>query len=164
MQQATTQQTLLAGFWNGEPAQFRVVMGIVGDEPAEQKQQIEKHAPGRKRYLWFTPFIGETRQMIEVTQNGFTFYMDNEDGSGLLKVTEGKGCPPYGHYSVYPSLVVREVPKEHWTEYNKDLHEAVEESIDKSWMEIDPIGWTECKGKIAALKALINGRKISSGK
>lgn len=133
--------TKIKGFWNGELADFRVVVGIVGDEPAELKKQIEGSRPGMKRYLWFVPFIGQQRQMVEVKYQGETFYLDNSDGTGLHKVTSGKGSPRVGHKSVYPSSISHEVPREQWQECTEFVCEIVKEEIDEMWTALDPIGY-----------------------
>jgi hypothetical protein len=49
---------------------------------------------------WFKEFIGQEREAVEVTYYGDVFYLDNEDGSGWAKVTNGHGSPQYGHRSL----------------------------------------------------------------
>lgn len=73
-------------FWNGEPCEARIVNVIVG-KPL-------------KPTWWCAEFEGKKRKAVQVAQHGQTFFMDNEDGSGWRKVTEGKGMPNYPHSSL----------------------------------------------------------------
>lgn len=132
------------GYWNGEPAKFTVHSVVVGDEPADQKAQFESMMkPGVKRFLWFTPFIGHIFQAVKVTQGGQSFFMNNEDGTGLLKVTKGLGSPSYGHRSIYPQEVIEDLPVERWIQYSPDKVLDLERRTNELWMEIDPVGYTE---------------------
>jgi hypothetical protein len=74
-------------FWNGEPCEARKVRVVVGNS-------------GRFSAPWFSDYIGQEREAVEVTYGGQTFYLDNEDGSGWGKVTVGHGSPSYGHGSL----------------------------------------------------------------
>jgi len=131
------------GFWNGESALFRIFQGVVGPEPEWQTRQIEKISPGLKRYLWFVPFIGTERQMVEVLADGEVFYLDNEDGTGLYKVTKGGGCFTCAHASVYPSAIKRYLLESEWNVYTPTLQAQVRENIEEAWMKLDPEGFTE---------------------
>jgi hypothetical protein len=96
-------------FWNGEPTPARKVTGVVLD------------APEFPQY-WARPLVGTRRNAVEVTYNGETFYLDDDErtsealppeyakalgveseprvvaaGSGWAKVTVGRGSPSYGH-------------------------------------------------------------------
>ena len=73
-------------FWNGEKRTCKQVMVIVG--AAE---------PG----WWCAGMEGHVRKAVRVGDPGQTpFYLDNEDGSGWLKVTKGMGSPAIGHRSL----------------------------------------------------------------
>ena len=145
------------GYWNGLAAKFRIVIAIVGPEPAELKDHIEKSRPGLKRYLWFVPFIGQHRQVVEVIQDGQTFYMDNEDGSGFRKVTEGRGSPQFGHRSFYPAEILSEVCPSEWTKWFPALQDRIQEDVDIAWRQIDREGYNEDKEKLESLKRTIQG-------
>lgn len=140
------------GFWNGEHALFRVIVAVVGDEPEELTEHFKKHRPDSKRYLWFTPFIGETRQVVEVVYSGEPFYLDNADGTGLYKVTKGNGSPGCYHASVYPSEILHVVPEEHWQHTNESLRQIVRDEVNERWMGIDPEGYSEHKERMKALE------------
>lgn len=74
-------------YWNGERCEARRVRVIVGDS-------------GQFPCPWFRSIVGQERDAVEVTYNGSTFYLDNENGSGWGKVTGGRGSPNYGHRSL----------------------------------------------------------------
>jgi len=75
------------GFWNGEPASYEVYTVEV----------IDSEFPA----YWARCFIGTQRQAVKVAypDNEHCFYIDNEDGLGLFKVTTG-GSPSDGHRSL----------------------------------------------------------------
>ena len=72
-------------FWNGEPCKAKRLRVIVGPSPAT---------------WWCAELEGAERDAVEVIYGKQTFYLDNEDGSGWLKVTKGRGSPMYGHKSL----------------------------------------------------------------
>lgn len=130
------------GYWNGEPAEFRVVLITVGPEPEHLSSHIAKHSPGLKRYLWFVPFIGKLRQAIQVIQGSDVFYLDNEDGSGFEKVTIGMGSPKWAHRSVYSEKLVSHIPDDKiiakFSQFRKRL---IDEQVQNYWLGIDPEGY-----------------------
>jgi len=73
-------------FWNGEPREAKRVKVIVGScEPG----------------WWCHGLENTTRNAVRVgTPGKGVFYLDDEDGSGWLKVTEGRGSPQWGHRSL----------------------------------------------------------------
>lgn len=73
-----------ATYWNGEPAVAVRLRVVVAD------------APWFPNY-WARPLVGTEREAVRVTYAGRLFYLDNEDGSGWRKVTEGRGGPRCGH-------------------------------------------------------------------
>jgi len=73
-------------FWNGRPCRARIIHVIVGK--------------ALRPTWWCANLEGRVRKAVEVTQHGQTFFLDNEDGSGWLKVTVGKGMPNFGHSSL----------------------------------------------------------------
>jgi hypothetical protein len=70
-------------YWNGEPTPARRVVVRVG--PAER----ETH-----RHFGLE---GTERRAVEVRYGGRTFFLDDEDGGGWRKVTEGRGSPRWSH-------------------------------------------------------------------
>lgn len=148
------------GYWNGLPVDFRVVVITIGDEPEEIRLQCEAHLKGRKRYPWWIPFIGQERQVVEVNQKIVTFYLDNADGSGLHKVTVGRGSPSYGHRSIYPSQVLVEVPMAHWQEYDQELKKVIDDEIIEHWKAIDPEGYPQHLKDVQALLEAANRYKL----
>jgi hypothetical protein len=81
--------------WNGEPAEARRVSVVVADD-------------GRFPAYWARELVGTVRAAVEVTYDGRTFYLDDEDGSGWAKVTVGQGSPRWGHRSLEVERVVRD--------------------------------------------------------
>jgi hypothetical protein len=146
------------GYWNGEPAKYRVVNIQVGTEPKESTEHFEKHYPGRKRFLWFTAFLGKQRQAVEVHYgSGEAFYMDNETGLGVLKVTDGKGSPSYSHWSIYPEkgTLATPVPAKEWKKYDPVVVKNIQKEIDDYWMATDPEAYEENKKQVYRLRAQI---------
>lgn len=74
------------GWWNGEPAEVRRVRVIVGDAMAPT--------------WWCAELVGTERAAVEVRYGAQLFYLDDEDGSGWAKVTEGHGSPRLHHRNV----------------------------------------------------------------
>lgn len=85
----------MAAKWNGEPAKCRQVKVIVGE-------------PDRPTW-WFACLVGTERLAVEVTQDGHTFYLDDEDGSGTKKVLIGNGMWTSPHRSLNITRVVAEI-------------------------------------------------------
>lgn len=73
-------------FWNGEPCAARKTRVIVGKAPRDT--------------WWCAKLAGQERAAVEVKYQGQTIYLDNEDGSGWVKVTIGRGSPSYYHASI----------------------------------------------------------------
>lgn len=83
--------------WNGEPCAARKVRVMVADSdffPA----------------YWARQYVDTVREAVEVTYNGQTFYLDNEDGSGWHKVTHGGG-PGWPHRDLEISAVMGEATR-----------------------------------------------------
>lgn len=75
-----------ATFWNGETCtaiRCRVTVG-------------KSMAPT----WWCAELEGTVREAVRVEYGEQVFYLDNEDGSGWRKVTEGHGSPRWAHNSL----------------------------------------------------------------
>lgn len=82
-------------FWNGQPCAARKVVAVVGES--------------MKSTYWHNGMEGTSRKAVEVVYaDQAPFYLDNEDGSGWYKVTEGKGSPSVGHKSLPVTNVIGE--------------------------------------------------------
>lgn len=78
--------------------------------------------------------------------------IDNEDGSGYVKLTNG-GHWRLGHKSIDGAVIVRKCGQmEIKTEFDKDLYALQEKEIDAMIKKIDP----EVHKKLKALRAMIN--------
>lgn len=76
----------MSGYWNGEPAECRRLFVKVGPSPVST--------------WWCAPLVGYRRAAVEVVYGDQRFFLDNEDGSGWFKVTEGRGSPRWSHRSL----------------------------------------------------------------
>jgi hypothetical protein len=79
-------------YWNFKPTPARIVRVIVGKSP--------------RPTWWCAAFEGQEREAVEVTYGGAKFYLDNEDGSGWEKVTDGRGGPNWSHSELPVSRVL----------------------------------------------------------
>jgi hypothetical protein len=73
-------------YWNGELCKAEKVTVIVGPSP--------------KPTWWCARIAGLQREAVRVEYEGEKFYLDNEDGSGWHKVTQGMGSPSVAHSSL----------------------------------------------------------------
>lgn len=83
-------------YWYYQPTQARIVRVIVGPSP--------------RPTWWCADLEGTEREAVEVIGHGEKFYLDNEDGSGWRKVTEGRGGPDWGHSSLPVASVIEGQP------------------------------------------------------
>lgn len=111
-------------YWNGLPTPARKVTGVVpahdpevhppqawwagrGSPPEVAKALGIKHMPSED-------LQGQRIEAVEVVLDGVNVgggisYLDNRDGSGWAKVTEGHGSPRWGHRNV-PLVDVEPLP------------------------------------------------------
>lgn len=82
-------------YWNGESCEARKVRVIVGNT-------------GRFATPWFLDYVGQERAAVEVTYASHVFYIDDENGHGWRKVTEGRGGPRWSHGSLEVERVLEE--------------------------------------------------------
>lgn len=89
------------GFWNGLPTTIQQVTGVVPEHDPEI------HPP----LAWWKELSGQRIEAVRVVLDGVNYgggvtYLDNRDGSGWRKVTEGHGSPRWPHRNV-PLIDVR---------------------------------------------------------
>jgi hypothetical protein len=107
--------------WNGtEDITYRIVT-------------VEIQA-SRTKTNWQNAFVGTKRQAIECKYQNkdkefHTFYLDNEDGSGLSKVLGG-GSPREYHASIDNPVVLEEIPKDKAILFDKELHDKFKKEVD----------------------------------
>jgi hypothetical protein len=82
-------------YWNGQPTPCRRVVVRVGHAIAPT--------------WWCAGMEGQERAAVEVAYFGQPFFLDDEDGSGWTKVTDGRGSPHFGHRSLPDDSVVLRV-------------------------------------------------------
>lgn len=82
-------------YWNGLPTPAERVRVVVDTSPVDT--------------WWCADLAGTERAAVRVGEpGGEVMYLDDEDGSGWWKVTEGRGSPRVPHRSL---PVVREIPR-----------------------------------------------------
>lgn len=111
--------------WNGQPCDvkvIRIVMNGTEDNPV---------------LFWGKAFYGMERQALLVTQGSSQFVIDNEDGTGWLKVTVGMGSPSYGHRSIFGYTIVStgEKPKQYNASEQRELHRVADEYLKARYPE-----------------------------
>ena len=81
----------MLGFWNGLETNIKIGTGVVAPAPEFPAYWAEKEGIVGERIdvVWVN--------LIGVNSGGGSMFLDNRDGSGLRKVTEGMGSPMYGH-------------------------------------------------------------------
>lgn len=78
-------------FWDGEPADCKRGTAIIARPPGVHP-------------TWWTEVQGLTgtaRRVVRVQKDNRIFYIDDQDGSGWRKVTNGRGSWQFGHRSLY---------------------------------------------------------------
>ena len=114
----------MKGFWNGEPAKFKGLEYTV----TEVKE---------KPLSWQNSLVGTRRQAIEIDYSGHTFIIDNQDGLGFIKVTEGRGLFKFAHKSVINPINISYINDK---EVNKQLKTRLirtQKAQYKSWALIN---------------------------
>lgn len=79
-------------YWNGQETPARRVRVIVGRS--------------ERPTWWCADLEGTERAAVEVTYDGRRFFLDDANGIGWRKVTEGRGGPRWGHWGLPDSSVV----------------------------------------------------------
>lgn len=98
------------GYWNGLPTRVRRVVGTVPQHDPEQHAEFawwagREYPGGLPEGFTARPaedLQGQRVAAVEVVLDGVNYgggvcYLDDRDGSGWRKVTEGRGSPRYGH-------------------------------------------------------------------
>jgi len=128
------------GKWNyTQDILFQVVNVVLG--PAES---IPLH--------WQNAFQGETIQAVLIRDfAGYEFLIDNEDGSGLLKISRGGGPDSYSAHIDGKFEIGCTVPEEKWNQWDEHVSFLRREFVD-AWREEH---YPEEFRKLQALKASI---------
>jgi hypothetical protein len=79
-------------YWNGQLSACRRLRAIVGQSPSG---------------WWCAKLAGQERDVVEVTYYDAVFYIDNQNGSGWEKVTEGRGQPIHPHRALPISRITK---------------------------------------------------------
>lgn len=123
------------GYWNGLPCRYEFV--VVKVSPTDFDPLV---------FPWWCPYVGDERQAVKVNiRGGKTIYIDNEDGSGFLKIQEGMGLPFFGHRGFTKVEAVRPVTDEaeQIRVFKKDVYQLIEFQVDRYWAERDRKRWDE---------------------
>jgi len=120
---------LFVALWNGERCQCRVLNVKIKDS----EDSIHSHP-------WWKPHIGEVMQAIQIFYYDSIFFISNEDGLGMQKVTVGKGMPTASHAQfekVEILGIVYDLKK--WNiEFDFDKSNKIAMRGEKYWKEHDP--------------------------
>jgi hypothetical protein len=123
-------------FWNyTEPVTYRVIV----------VRLLEVKEPPMH---WQNAFVGEHRQVVEITHNGRSFLIDNADGSGLLKLEEGGGPGSMSRH-VGEFEFIGLVPDDQAQQWSPQKCAIIDKQVD-SWQETNH---PEMFKKMQALKA-----------
>lgn len=78
-------------YWNGE------------ETPANRvRVRVERCTKPRG---WYRDLIGQERDAVEVRYSAIPVYLDDENGRGWSKVTEGRGSPRRSHWEFDPEEI-----------------------------------------------------------
>lgn len=109
------------GFWNySEPVEYRFIM---------VKLLPVKEPPMH----WQNAFAYEHRQVMEVVHNGKSFYLDNQDGSGRLKILAGGGPGSMSRH-VEAHELIGLVPDGQEVKYDPERRRIEDEKIE-AWQK-----------------------------
>lgn len=116
----------MKGFWNGEPVLVRPILIRMIESENDPK------------CFWGRIFYGKPRQALEIkpidAEEWPPFVIDNDDGWGLRKVTEGLGSPRHGHRSINDHDEVAEIPETHVQYFDPLKYKDTERKVEK-WIE-----------------------------
>jgi len=84
---------------------------------------------------WQNAFAGMVRQAVAIESEGgqHRFLIDNEDGTGLLKILRGGGPDSYSaHIGIHE--IIEDVPESEWIQYDPVLHKRQRGMVD-AWQQ-----------------------------
>lgn len=127
------------GKWNyTEDIEYRVII-------------VRLHKVDDPPMHWQNAFIGQERQVVEINYQTHgvqkAFFIDNQDGSGLLKISK-RGGPDSYHASVAGNEFIRELPEEQWQQFDKDLY-LQGRAASEQWQKIN---FPESYAKVQRMK------------
>lgn len=110
------------GKWNyTEDILYKVVMVRILAEPATPMH-------------WQNAFVGEDRQAVLVQyDNQEPFLIDNQDGSGLLKIAKGGGPDSYSAH-IESHELLHDVPELEWYQYDRAQH-LIQRGLVDVWQQ-----------------------------
>lgn len=85
---------------------------------------------------WQNAFVNTERQVVLIKpKSGNQFWIDNGDGSGLLKISNGGGPDSYSaHVSEFE--FIRELPESEWQQWNPKLYYSYREQCE-NWQKLN---------------------------
>lgn len=105
------------------------------------------------KLAWWKPYEGTIRQVIEITSWGDPFLIDNEDGLGYVKITDGAGMWTSGsrHYDNVNYRIVSETPNDQIvTEFSKVKYDEAELVYGEYWQSREPEKYRSLKALLAS--------------
>lgn len=138
------------GYWNGEPAIYTAcVVQIVRNDASPMH--------------WYNAFVGTYRQAIQISQNGHSFVIDNETGTGHYKVTKGMGSPGCGHADSAPCLFISYIDKQFWVDEINEAKIKIERiEVDAYQQATNPAEFQRIKYLEAHMENFPTGKSFAS--
>lgn len=113
-------------WWNGLPVHVECLMVQITENPETNT-------------YWALPFIGQFRQALKITLAGHPpFFIDNEDGTGLIKITHGKGAQNLFHRGIVNPIEHYIVFEGYWNQFSLEKYNEIERQISKYIKENRP--------------------------
>lgn len=111
-------------------------------EDIEYKVVIVKlHAVPNTPMHWQNAFAGQERQAVHIIgPRKEVFLIDNQDGSGLLKVTNGGG-PEFYHASIDEHEYIKDLPEDAWQAPDPNLFAENRRIAREYQRKADPEGF-----------------------
>lgn len=116
---------------------------------------------------WQNAFMGEMREVVEIIsrrprETPYTFYIDNADGSGLLKIARGGGPDSMSrHLDVENIYVQSAVDPDKWQHWDVGKCLAIDQEVDEYQKKADPEKYAELEAlKAAWLVSPMNPKNV----
>lgn len=89
---------------------------------------------------WGNAFVGQVRQAFEMTVPGLKpFFIDNEDGTGRVKIVHGLGSPEIFHRGMIDPEIIDEITDpDKFMPFDIDVYKSTEQGIMKWQKETHP--------------------------
>jgi len=147
---------LYNGFWNGEAAKYRIILGKVAPTPQKITENWKEKNGEKRRFVWYEMFVGKPMEMIEVHYNNIIWYINNSDGKGFNKVTLEMGSPKYGHKGLYCDEIFGDISPDSCKKYSEKKEIKLNKSIDDFFLKKEPFLYPKHQKEFAELLKAID--------